>query len=296
MGKLYEIDSNKGILIYTNQNQIIIRSKNGQFFAKPIVLANDYKSSLSETIYDSTLYFTYINTSNNIVIRSLRENTFPYIIAQTFSTSLFSPTLLTFCDELVLFYIIYYSEINKYSICGILPFKNHQKIPLNATYDSHPVYFTSNNSDLIILSIICSSHCEVSLIDNAFNYSCFYSKNDEDKTRISEYETKISEYEAKINEYETKVSECETKVSECEAIISEYGTKISEYETKVNQDKKMADLLNTDLTKYKNENIRLMQTIESIKNQYSQLMDVATKYKEEAAKWNKMYMKLNDGI
>lgn len=126
---LYETTTGKGLLLYSHINMIILRHKNDHAFSQPLLMADDYKSSLFDMVYNSTIYFTYISNTGDIVVRSILDQTFPCLINKPIDSSFYSPKLVEFDGRLLLFY----TEKNKesYTIKCMIPYQNKQYI----TYD-----------------------------------------------------------------------------------------------------------------------------------------------------------------
>ena len=73
MSYLYETAGGQGFFIYKNQNEIILRKKEGHQFYLPVIMVRDYKSDLNDTVYNSAIYYTYINENGALVVRSVLE-------------------------------------------------------------------------------------------------------------------------------------------------------------------------------------------------------------------------------
>ena len=66
MSTFYDTSNNTGYLLYTYSNHIIIRSKKDNMFSKGQVLTSDFLQDLSDTQFNSSIYYSYIDLYNNL--------------------------------------------------------------------------------------------------------------------------------------------------------------------------------------------------------------------------------------
>ena len=130
MSYLYETAGGQGFFIYKNQNEIILRKKEGHQFYLPVIMVRDYKSGLNDTVYNSAIYYTYINENGALVVRSVLEYVFPFERQAWENVSFDSPRLTAFYGRLILFYMeknTAEGEVH-YRLRGILPYEGEREI------------------------------------------------------------------------------------------------------------------------------------------------------------------------
>ena len=73
MGNVYALDSEKNLILYSTGNHICLRTSIGENLTRPVLLCSDFADSLSDIVYNNTVYYTYRNTSQDIIIRSITD-------------------------------------------------------------------------------------------------------------------------------------------------------------------------------------------------------------------------------
>ena len=122
MSGIYPIDSEKNLILYPSQNTLYLRTILGENFTRPVTLCTDYGKSLSDTIHNSTIYYSYQNTAGDIIVRSITDLQELYRISSAKSPDCKNPLLLNFQETLLLFYVIQNPIGNNFYLKALYPF------------------------------------------------------------------------------------------------------------------------------------------------------------------------------
>lgn len=152
MSVLYNTDSINSIILYNYQNLILLQKKTGHTFGQAMIAANDFKSDLSDTIYNNSLYYSYLNTNDDIVIHTISGNTFKDSLKKETTFSYLNPLLTVCFDKLILLYVIQNHESNLYSLMMYIPYSSNkpQVITENIQFCSSPFSLLSTANYLYI--------------------------------------------------------------------------------------------------------------------------------------------------
>lgn len=259
MAILYESANNKGLLIYTQDNQIILRQKKENQFSQPFVLSHDYSHGLSDVLFNSTLYYSFIDKQGNLVIQSLFEHILPFVIEKNRNVNYRNSKLIVFAGQLVLFYCMHSLEENIYTINYLLPYHSSESCVLPYYYHQTPQYqLCQSNQDILLL--LQGDHQTVMLaIDKDFSFSPLMKPS-------SLLETSLKQ---ELEQYRTDISEKETHY---QSLKKSYDDLQKKY-----------DLCQKNID-HKNKQLQ------SVVKQYQELMHVAEEYRKEAIRWNKRYL------
>ncbi len=106
MGTIYSISSDKNLLLYTSGSSICLRTAVGTEITKPLILCNDYSSSLSSAVYHDIIYFIYQNTEGDLIFRNVLDSTILFHLSAKDALHYFSPQLLACEKDLILLYLV----------------------------------------------------------------------------------------------------------------------------------------------------------------------------------------------
>lgn len=74
MGNIFSTAGNETLIIYPQNNAIYLLVTSGIRPCQPTVLEEDFRSNFSAFAYNQTIYYTYINTRGEIVVKNIRDN------------------------------------------------------------------------------------------------------------------------------------------------------------------------------------------------------------------------------
>lgn len=106
MGNIFAVSNEKSLMLYHQGHTILLLATVGEMPCRPTALAKDFACSLSETVYNQTLYYTYLNVKNDILVKSILDNSVLFTLPSTEAIHYNSPHIVAFGHRLLLFYVI----------------------------------------------------------------------------------------------------------------------------------------------------------------------------------------------
>lgn len=263
MSNLYMAPGGQGFLLYENNQEVILRRKEGHQFYQPVVLASDYEMGLQDTIFNSTLYYTYLNKQGWICIRGVSEYVFPYEKRKKEQVTYEQPTLVSFWGKLILFYFENRMEDEEastrkneteemrktkdgyHTLKGILPYEDEREILSLKCKGTEVTYKTLKTMAGVFV-----------MVESRKGECVFITKDWEIKKGYFLGEDSIW---GEKNDKEEQ--EWQKKIEGLKATVEEKNKAIQYYKGQ----------------------------IERAKQQYGELMEVAEQYKQEAYKWTRKF-------
>lgn len=107
--------------VYTYRNQIYLRKQQDPLFVRPILLADDFRSDLSQLRFETGFYYCYLALSGDIMIHSLRTEE-PYLrLKKEEGKEFLHPQLTLFSHSLCLCYTLHDMQDDRLRFCVTLP-------------------------------------------------------------------------------------------------------------------------------------------------------------------------------
>ena len=224
MSYLYETAGGQGFFIYINQNEIILRKKEGHQFYLPVIMVRDYKSGLNDTVYNSAIYYTYINENGALVVRSVLEYVFPFERQAGENVSFNSPSLTAFYGRLILFYM----EKNtgegeeNYRLHGILPYEGEREI-LNVDLGNKEALY----------KVVCLNERMLVSVENEKGYVLYEASNDlqlvaqdrvenRNEQELAMLKSSLMEQQKEINFYKSQIESAKRQYQELMQVAEQY--------------------------------------------------------------------------
>lgn len=224
MSYLYETAGGQGFFIYKNQNEIILRKKEGHQFYLPVIMVRDYKSDLNDTVYNSAIYYTYINENGALVVRSVLEYVFPFERQAGENVSFNSPSLTAFYGRLILFYMEKNTGdgVENYRLHGILPYEGEREI-LNVDLE---------NKEALYKVVCLNEHMLVS-VENEKGYVLYEASNDlqlvaqdrvenRNEQELAMLKSSLMEQQKEINFYKSQIESAKRQYQELMQVAEQY--------------------------------------------------------------------------
>lgn len=270
MGNVYTLDGGRSLILYESGNTVYLRTAAGEGMTRPAALCTDYAGSLSDTVCNGTVYYCYVNTDRDIVIRSITDLQELFKIDGREMPDCLSPCLVCLENTLLLFYAVRNPVNDTYSLKVLCPFQSGRHILLpEGSFEGCPDISALHSGNRLLVYAGDGAARQVLCFHDDLQYSVL-----EDTEKSLQAEQAFSACEAQLAEREERLSECETKLAEREAQLEERGVRLSERE---------AQLAEQDIQLAERDRV-----IDHIRAQYEELMDTALKYREEAAKWHEI--------
>jgi len=299
MELLYPSEANKNLLLYTTGTGLYARTLQKEHIGRPTLLCSNYESGLSSVLYHDTVYYSYINKEHSLLIRALTKPAVLFRLDCTSGVSYLLPQLIVFNEVLLLFY--FEKTQNFYVLKSHTPFTDTQP-------ESFSSVFSDTFSELPSLTLqATASHLFVLLTTSQDLKLCRYNSTLSSEPLYSDAEFH-SLLVKKTQELQTVAQQLEERNQELQTLRQQLSQKTQELEisnlvlTARNQELEQTKLLFTagkqeakELILRLSDSEKALQhttlLLERAKTQYTELMQVAEKYKEEAMKW---YSKFTD--
>ena len=224
MSYLYETAGGQGFFIYKNQNEIILRKKEGHQFYLPVIMVRDYKSGLNDTVYNSAIYYTYINENGALVVRSVLEYVFPFERQAGENVSFNSPSLTAFYGRLILFYMEKNTGdgVENYRLHGILPYEGEREI-LNVDLGNKEALY----------KVVCLNQRMLVSVENEKGYVLYEASNDlqlvaQDRVEnrndqeLAMLKSSLMEQQKEINFYKSQIESAKRQYQELMQVAEQY--------------------------------------------------------------------------
>ena len=224
MSYLYETAGGQGFFIYINQNEIILRKKEGHQFYLPVIMVRDYKSGLNDTVYNSAIYYTYINENGALVVRSVLEYVFPFERQAGENVSFNSPSLTAFYGRLILFYMEKNTGdgVENYRLHGILPYEGEREI-LNVDLGNKEALY----------KVVCLNERMLVSVENEKGYVLYEASNDlqlvaqdrienRNDQELAMLKSSLMEQQKEINFYKSQIESAKRQYQELMQVAEQY--------------------------------------------------------------------------
>lgn len=261
MSNVYSVGNNRQLIIYAAGSNIFLRIAHFGGLERPIILAADYSHGLNECVYNDTLYYTYISTSNSLHIKNIMESQSVYTINGDNIPELYKPSICI-CDHSLLLFYLKNNPLTKHYCLHCLSFSNIHTDIHNGN-DVFSVSLPSCTADISDYNIFKTGNALFLYVNNRLFFI-------EEIGHIKEmmFISDIKENIAK--DYEQKITLLENKYnSRITSIIDSNKKKIAACQAKIDEQ---------------------AAVINSVKLQYNELMNVACQYRDEALKWRSKFM------
>lgn len=333
MDQIFQTGVNQKHIIYSIDEHIMARRIQADAVSRPSYLANDFSHSLSSTIYNNIIYYSYISTEGVLNLRHIYSSTPLFRLGADASCRYEDVFITTFNNHLILFYCINdltsptwdvmyipspetvnpaepvsnhnpagHSELafEHYSSVTSKPLSTHYPTESDESFSKHimkglthlPHISIFNTEAHLILSIQCADEKHLLELSSDMSIISHDGINDNMEQQSKRHLEKINELQGDIDSLQNASSLMMNKISSlleeneqlkndhsdlkernssCTHMLSEKEEEIQKLSASLNETKKA-------LT------IREAQ-IESAAKQYNELMEVASRYRDEAAKW-----------
>ena len=259
MSNVYSVGNNRQLIIYNAGSNIFLRVAHFGGLDRPIVLATDYLCGLTECIYNSSLYYSYINQNGSLILKNIMDTANILAIDCNYVQEYSNPKLAICNNTLLLFYLKQNPVSDKPSLHCITPDGNNA-LPIPLPDIKKPVnsYSVLAYNNFILLCVnehiykieqiglfkllaICTADNNSTDNNNADNINS-NNNNSNNNDNYIEREKSLTE------DFNKKIAACQAKINEQSAVI------------------------------------------DSITTQYNELMDIARQYRDEAIKWRSKFI------
>lgn len=202
MAHIYPVTSGKNLIIYA-LNQYINLKIVSDNYDRNIILANDYSDSLSDTLHNGSIYYVYINSRQDMCLKTIVDPSPVFMLSKTESPDYASPQIISYREHLLLIYVLNNPVDNNYLIRCILPLSPDTTICFPHSYATPPVIHCVQCSSMLALLIEYDGICDFYYIDENLSLKEF-PNNAPDTTP---YEAKIMEQNEIIDSIKAQYQE-----------------------------------------------------------------------------------------
>lgn len=225
MGNIYSLSSNKNVIIYTYESFIIMRTIQSNNITNGILLSNDYSSDFSSTIHNSTIYYLYINHQGSLIIKSIIDARNLYWKEAGEELALLEPSLISFNNYLLLFFVVENPIDNLFYLKISLPLDENKHIICNEKFVARPKIKLVNASSLLYIIVHTPEETALYCLDNTLSLTQ-YQSNQAVNNMLKEKDSAINkitqEKDATINEKEQLISQITRQYNELMNVATQY--------------------------------------------------------------------------
>lgn len=152
MGTIFSISPDKNLLLYSVNSSVCLRTATGMEITRPLILCNDFTSSLSCVVYHDIPYYTYLNTEGELLLRNVFDNSILFQLSSNHMLTYHSPLLCVCEEELFLLFFMENPMSGKHILKYTLPLKPGQPSMEISTFSTLPrLQCLSQDSFLLLL-------------------------------------------------------------------------------------------------------------------------------------------------
>ena len=259
MSNVYSVGNNRQLIIYNAGSNIFLRVAHFGGLDRPIVLAADYLCGLTECIYNSSLYYSYINQNGSLILKNIMDTANVLAIDCNYVQEYSNPKLAICNDTLLLFYLKQNPVSDKPSLHCITPDDNNA-LPIPLPDIKKPVnsYSVLAYNNFILLCV--NEH--IYKIEQIGHFKqldiCTADNNSTDNNNADN-----------INSNNNNSNNNDNYIEREKSLTEDFNKKIAACQAKINEQSAVID---------------------SITTQYNELMDIARQYRDEAIKWRSKFI------
>ena len=259
MSNVYSVGNNRQLIIYNAGSNIFLRVAHFGGLDRPIVLAADYLCGLTECIYNSSLYYSYINQNGSLILKNIMDTANVLAIDCNYVQEYSNPKLAICNDTLLLFYLKQNPVSDKPSLHCITPDDNNA-LPIPLPDIKKPVnsYSVLAYNNFILLCV--NEHIyKIEQIEHFKQLAiCTADNNSTDNNNADN-----------INSNNNNSNNNDNYIEREKSLTEDFNKKIAACQAKINEQSAVID---------------------SITTQYNELMDIARQYRDEAIKWRSKFI------
>lgn len=280
MISIFDLSQGQRVMLEQREHVILARQSVNGVFRNEFVLADQVVKFLGGAVYQNSLFFLYQDEYNQIILR----NVFDMVVYCRIDLGEYSGMqikevqglLNVFAGKMVISLIIYDAE-EQYFVRLIFPFERELDREMKV-HDSSVENLQSENLRL-----------QKQLKE-------IHSENEERQKQIMEIQSENDELQKQIKEQLSQFAESQEQmaIQKAEEYEASWKKRESEFQEEIVQkEKEFQKQFEEQEARYqaelqKEEKLKLM--LESAKKQYSELMEVATKYRDEAIRWRSKFI------
>ena len=225
MENLFELSHSTGYLIYTYNTHILLRYKNKDNFSKSQILTSDYKENLCTILFDNSIYYSYIDLSNHLILRSLFDSNILYMMELIPDYYNLSPTLISFSGKILFF--IEQADNNSNYLYIIFPFHPNISIKIDRPIQPNTRAEIALNRKYIFITISDENKSDFFLINKSFRINKIMEPSSEKK-----YQEIIEQKNQEIKRLNAIIESAKSQYDELMYVAKKYREEANKWANK----------------------------------------------------------------
>lgn len=271
MGNVYSIDAERNLILYHSEKNIYLRSSTREALTRAVSLSNDYAGSLSDIIYQGTIFYAYQNIEQDIIVKNITDPNPYYKISSQDTPDCLYPQLTLFQNTLMLFYLVKNPVNEHYLLKCIFPDNSDKRLLLSEEFNDAPVINLISTTNHLYIHLQTQEDSYTLQVDESLSYCKLMPQTTLTKQEASQYESRIQQL---IDEHTKELQQQQLDFEKQLSSMTSHLKKELSLE---------AEQLHAEIAKRN-------AIIDSAKQQYDELMNTAIKYRDEAIKWRNKFV------
>lgn len=259
------------LVLYAQEEKIYVRTLVKENAGRAVVLASDYASDLTDVLYRGTVYYAYKNTEGELLVRNIADHGVWYHLGAEGGPEGYRPHLTVLGEQLILFYGVKNPLDGQYGLRCQFP--GADRDDLHSDCRQILQKWGALGTELPSLQVI---HCGKEILFVLDSERMLWWSVEGGWTAVSKSSSLAGQTaEQRMEELRRSTQK---HVENCLAQAKQQWEREAQQEQAGWEEQYRTELRQKDLL------------IESIKQQYEELMQVAQKYREEAMKWRSKFV------
>lgn len=288
------------LLLSASEGGLFLYPVRNEHFGHPFLLCSGYKTGFSGCIYNDSLYYAYLNKENALLLRRLHESALLFRLESNATVTCRDPQLIVFNHTLFLFFLE--ETPDAYRLKLRLPFTDKElqlPEPLTVSFSTLPKLrlMTAGQSLYLFLT---AGECSVSYrytTADRFEPLCseeellsrlrlpWEAEEAQLKQTILQAIHLSEQQQALLTEKEQGLKRAEARIAGLTAEAEQTNTLLSETGQALQDTKQQLEACEESRQQALKNLEHTSLLLERAKAQYSELMQVAEQYRQEALKW-----------
>ena len=281
MGSVYRA-ADGNLVIYAQENRIFLRMLMKEGMGRAVVLATDFESDLTDVLYQGTVYYAYKNVEGEIQIKNIAEHGIQYHMGAGGGPVCEVPKLAVVGENLILLYVVQNPLDGRYGLrCQLPLIKEEKQAWAEEQKNRFAQCFAGGLSEKPRLQVVSCSGGSL-LVLNREQMVWWEEDGEVTSLVMNESEEQCAE---KVSEVWTE-EQVETILAQrMQQFRQQWNAEREEERGEIERNRLQ------EIQQYQREVYQRDLLIESIKQQYEELMEVAERYREEAIKWRSKFLR-----
>ena len=300
MELLFPFEPNKKLLLSTSQSGLFLHTLYNDRFLRPTLLCSNYKSDLCSALYNDTIYYSYINKDDSLLLRCLRDSSLLLRLDSTSTVTYRGPQLIAFNNSL---FLLYFEALhNSYQLKMRQLFTETQPhLPriLEASFSELPLLHLLATKQFLYLLLTTGQTSVLFRYHPDSSFRQLWSEEEYLAKLRLPWESEKRELEQSLiqavqlsGQQQTRLTEKEQKLQAAESKLSGLSSELKQTKAELSEKNDTLQHIQLRLTECEQNRQQTLHTLEHTqqlldraKTQYNELMQVAEQYRAEAQKW-----------